>query len=128
MPVFDKHCVSCHGANGKGTMVPGTDIMLAPSLVDSKRVHGPVHQFVPIMVNGLMGPLDGKTYGGGLMAPAEALGIKRDDRLSELLTYLRYAWGKEGTAVQKEDVTKAKRRHADRKTPWTQAELEALTE
>ena len=39
------------------------------------------------------------------MAPAKAFGIEREDRLAELLTYIRYAWGKEGDCVEKETVS-----------------------
>jgi hypothetical protein len=44
----------------------------------------------------MMGPIDGKNYSAGYMAPAKSFGIERDDRLADLISYLRYAWGKEG--------------------------------
>lgn len=74
-----------------------------------------------------MGPLDGKTYQAGFMAPAEALGITRDDRLAETLSFIRYAWGQKGGPVTKADVETAKKKFEERKTPWTQEELEKST-
>ena len=64
---------------------------LAPSLVDSNRVHGNPQQLVPLFFHGLMGPIKGKTYLAGYMAPAKTFGIEREDRLAELLSYIRYA-------------------------------------
>ena len=84
-------------------MVPGTDLAMAPALMGSKRVLGAPHQLIPILINGLTGPLDGKVYTGGYMAPAKALGINRDDRLAELLSYICFAWGQEGASISKND-------------------------
>ena len=42
-----------------------------------------------------------------------------------MLSYIRYAWGGEGEPVTEEQVKAIKKATADRKTPWTQAELEA---
>jgi mono/diheme cytochrome c family protein len=124
--LYFQHCTSCHGADGKGVKIPGTDQYLAPSLVDSKRVHGNPKQLVPLFLNGLMGPIDGKNYSAGYMAPAKAFGIEREDRLAELLTYIRYAWGKEGDCIEKETVSTIRRKHTDRDNPWTDQELKEL--
>jgi mono/diheme cytochrome c family protein len=124
--LYFQHCTSCHGAEGKGVKIPGTDQYLAPSLVDSKRVHGNPEQLVPLFLHGLMGPIEGKNYSAGYMAPAKAFGIEREDRLAELLTYIRYAWGKEGDCVEKETVSTIRRKHTDRDNPWTDQELKEL--
>ena len=124
--LYFQHCTSCHGADGKGVKVPGTDQYLAPSLVDSKRAHGKPEQLVPLFLHGLMGPIEGKNYSAGYMAPAKAFGIEREDRLAELLTYIRYAWGKEGDCVEKETVSTIRRKHTDRDNPWTDQELKEL--
>ena len=123
---YYKHCVTCHGADGQGIQAPGTDLALAPSLVTSKRVHGDPNQLIPVFTNGLLGPIDGKTYAAGYMAPAKALGITRDDRLSELISYIRYAWGKESGTVTKDDVKRIRQKYESRQTPWTDAELKGL--
>ena len=124
--LYFQHCTSCHGADGKGVQVPDTDQYLAPSLVNSKRVHGNPEQLVPLFFHGLMGPIDEKNYSAGYMAPAKAFGIEREDRLAELLTYIRYAWGKEGDCVEKETVSTIRRKHTDRNKPWTDQELKEL--
>jgi putative membrane-bound dehydrogenase-like protein len=124
--LYFQHCTSCHGANGKGVQVPGAEQFLAPSLVDSKRVHGPPEQLIPMFFQGLIGPIDGKTYQAGYMAPAKTFGIEREDRLAELLTYIRYAWGREDGPVEKSTVSKIKKTHEKRSAPWTETELDKL--
>jgi len=124
--LYFEHCTSCHGASGKGVQVPGTDQYLAPSLVDSQRVHGDPEKLIPLFFHGMMGPIEGKNYSAGYMAPAKVFGIEREDRLAELISYIRYAWGKEGSCVEKEVVSQIKRKHQSRTSPWTDGELKSL--
>jgi hypothetical protein len=90
------------------------------------RVKGHPHQLIAVLLHGLTGPIDGKTYQAGFMAPAAALGITRDDRLAELISYLRFTHGNRASSVSKEDVGTIKKRHRERMTPWTDAELRSL--
>jgi hypothetical protein len=106
--------------------VPGTNEYLAPSLFESNRVHGDPEQLIPLFFHGMMGPIDGKNYSAGYMAPAKSFGIERDDRLADLISYLRYAWGKEGDCVEKDLVSQIKRKHQARTSPWTDEELKSL--
>ena len=122
--LYFKSCVTCHGGDGKGIKIAGTDIALAPSLADSKRVHGDPEKLIPIALHGLIGPIDGKAYQAGFMPSFAALGIPREDRSAEILSYIRYAWGAEiREIITKEQIVAAKKKHADRATPWTDAEL-----
>jgi len=123
--LYYKSCVSCHGSDGKGIQIPGVESLLAPSLVDSPRVKGDAEQLVPILLHGLMGPLDGKAYQAGFMAPGEVLGLTRERDIAQVLSYLRYAWGGVGSPITETQVREIKKATADRKTPWTQPELEA---
>jgi len=124
--LYFEHCTSCHGADGQGVQIPGTELYLAPSLVESKRVHGTPEQLIPLFFHGLMGPIEGKTYSAGYMAPAKSFGIEREDRLAELLSYIRYAWGKEGDCIEKDLVSKVRKKHEKRSAPWTDQELKGL--
>ena len=124
--LYFEHCTSCHGADGQGVQVPGTNQYLAPSLVDSRRVHGKPEQLIPLFFHGIMGPIEGKNYAAGYMAPAKALGIEREDRLAELISYIRYAWGKEGDCVEKNLVSEIKKKYQQRSGPWTDQELKKL--
>ena len=110
----------------KGIQVAGTDFRLAPSLVDSPRVRGDPKQLVPILLHGLTGPLDGKTYQAGFMAPAKALGLTRERDLARVLSYVRYAWDNKGGPVTEAEVKTIQKKHAKRTAPWTEAELKQL--
>ncbi len=124
---YFQNCVTCHGGDGKGTSIPGMTNALAPSLADSKRVHGPIDDLMRVMANGLIGPIDGVTYQAGYMAPAHALGITRDDRLAEILSYIRYAWdGKNTTIITKDEVKDWRNKLKARTTPWTDEELKKV--
>ncbi len=125
--LYFQNCVSCHGADGKGIQLEGMTNALAPSLVDSKRVQGPLEELLPVFINGLIGPIEGKTYQAGYMAPAEALGITRDDRLSELVSYIRYAWGNKKGSISKDEVRDLREKHQSRTTPWTDEELKKMS-
>ena len=74
----------------------------------------------------MMGPIEGKNYSAGYMAPAKTFGIERDDRLAELISYIRYAWGKEGDCVEKNLVSEIKKMYQERSNPWTDQELKKL--
>lgn len=123
---YFQSCVSCHGSDGKGTSLPGTELALAPSLAGSKRVKRHPDELLAVMANGLAGPIDGKTYQVGYMAPAHALGITRDDRLAEIVSYIRYAWGNKAAPISQEEVKAARSRWKDRAQPWTDEELKKL--
>ncbi|MEM7392873.1 MAG: cytochrome c, partial [Verrucomicrobiota bacterium] len=121
--IYFRTCVACHGSDGRGANVPGTDLYLAPPLVGSARVQGDPEKQIPILINGLIGPIDGKTYQTGFMAPAKSFGIVRDDRLAEVISYIRYAWGQEKPPVSKELVKQLRMKYEKRTVPWTLEEL-----
>lgn len=124
---YYQYCISCHGADGKGMKVTGVKQPLAPALAGSKRVQGNANQLIPVFINGLMGPIEGKDYAAAYMAPAKALGITRDDRLAEILSYIRYAWGNEASPISKDEVTEVRKQFQDRATPWSDKELNNLS-
>ena len=57
------------------------------------------------------------------MAPAAALGIVRDDRLAEVLSYIRFAWDQNLPPIDTETVKRICQKHEKRATPWTLEEL-----
>mgnify|MGYP000616096476 FL=1 len=79
-----------------------------------------------MLINGLVGPIEGRTYEGAMMVPAASLGLTRDDRLAEVISFIRFAWGNEAPSVTKENVAASRRLHGARATPWTDSELKNL--
>ena len=123
--LYFQTCVACHGPDGKGTSVPGSEIAIAPPLAGSARVMGHPSGLLPVFMNGLMGPIQGKTYQAAFMAPAAALGVVRDDRLAEIVSFIRYAWGNNASGVSADEVKAARNAAKSRQTPWTDQELGA---
>ena len=123
MSAGEKHykslCFACHGADGEGTPMVGTNTTLAPSLKDSKRVIGDKTTLIKIALHGLVGPVDGKTYPGAM----ESLAGHNNKYLSEVLTYIRNSWGNNAELINEQEVHKVRRQNPKRKTPWTLAEL-----
>ena len=94
--------------------------MKAPSFVGSARVQGHQDYVIKAILHGLTGPLDGRTY-SDVMVP---MGSNRDDWVAAAASYLRTNFGNSASFVTPADVARV-RAAIDRKTPWTQGELEA---
>ena len=117
--IYMTRCLSCHQANGEGMA------SVFPPLVDSEWVTGDKEPLIGIILHGVMGKMEvnGVTYSGA-MPPWG--GFLSDEETAALLTYIRNSWGNEASEVTAEEVTQVREAHADRKTPWTAEELEAL--
>lgn len=114
--VYTQQCAICHQANGMG--VPG----VYPPLVGSDWVVSSEERLIRVLLHGLVGEIQvlGNTYNGNMPAFA-ALG---DERVAQVLTYIRQDWGNDAEPITAEQV-RAAREASPRTTPWTQDELEA---
>lgn len=123
MTTGDKHykslCFACHGNDGLGTPMAGTDITLAAPLAGSPRVKGDKQKLIKIALHGLTGPLDGKTYPGAM----ESLASHDDEYIASVLTYIRNTWGNSARMITKKDVADVRKKNRRRKSPWTLEEL-----
>ncbi|MCA8972415.1 MAG: c-type cytochrome [Planctomycetes bacterium] len=116
---FVAHCVQCHQADGRG------QAGLAPSLHDSPIVLGPAARQIRVVLHGLTGPVEiaGKTQ----ELTMEPLGPKLNDRqIAAILTFTRRSWGHTATAVDPQEVTRARSATGERKLPWTREELSKI--
>lgn len=113
-------CQTCHQPTGMG--VPGA----FPPLVNSERVNGDPERVIRIVLHGLQGPIEGTTYPA--VMPAFGLGSPynwNDQRISEVLTYIRSEWGHEASPITAEEVTAIRTAVGARAQPWTLDELNA---
>lgn len=83
--IFKQLCATCHGPDGKGINVAGSSQMPAPPLVGSPRVRGDKTLVIQLLLNGMKGPVDGKTYTD--MMPA--MGSNDDKWIASVLSYIR---------------------------------------
>ncbi len=119
--IFRELCFTCHGHDGKGMPLAGAapGATLAPPLSGSKTVNGPVEGLVSVLLHGISGPLDGKTY-EAQMVP---LGTNPDRYLASVGSYVRNSFSNRGSILTVEEVAKVRQATKDRAAAWTQEEL-----
>tara|TARA_R110002072_G_scaffold46591_2_gene128879 strand:- start:59411 stop:62050 length:2640 start_codon:yes stop_codon:yes gene_type:complete len=118
--IYKSLCFSCHGNDGEGMPVPGAEkTTLAPTLIGSPRVLGSKQRVARIVLQGLMGPVDGKTYPGVMAAMAE----NDDEWIADALTYVRNSWGNEAGMVTKQEIATIRSELKRRRMPWTLSQL-----
>lgn len=114
-------CITCHGSDGKGMASPDKNgLKLAPALAGSLRVRGHRERLTRILLNGLIGPVDKKTYAGGLMLP---MGANSDKWIADVATYIRNSFGNQGALIEAPDVKRIRDASQKRVGPWTLFEL-----
>ena len=111
-------CMACHQPTGAG-LPP-----VFPPITKSPYVSGSAERLASIILKGNAGPftIEGKPYNN--IMPAQEL-MMDDAKIASIMTYVRANFGNSAPAVTPEVVASARKKYADRKTPWTQPELDA---
>lgn len=109
--VYQRVCATCHLPSGKGQEG------VARSLVGSEWALGQEKDLARIL-------LDGKEGEIGLMPPQRSL--LSNEEIAAVLTYIRNAWGNEGSPVSPSTVEDVRQATASRKKPWTEEELRII--
>ncbi len=122
--VYESLCISCHGPDGLG--VKAADTLLAPPLAKSAWMvsNGNVPALARILLKGQTGPIDGISYGAGLMPPLEK--THTDEQLAQVLTYAGERWHAWTRPLTAPDITKIRQETTTRTDPWSHEELKAL--
>jgi mono/diheme cytochrome c family protein len=110
--IFQDNCAACHGIDGGGTP------QLAPPLAGSPRLKGDPAMAIRILLHGLTGPVDGKTYNGP-MAPQAGYS---DEELADVLSYVREHLNGSGT-IWRGNIRRVREKYKDRTAYWTMEEL-----
>ncbi len=111
-------CIACHQPTGMG--LPA----VFPPLTKSPYVNGSPERFASIILKGNAGPftVDGKPF-NQIMPGQEA--VLTDEKIAAVMTFVRANFGNTSGPVTAAVVAAARKKYADRKTPWAQAELDA---
>ncbi len=111
-------CIACHQPTGMG-LPP-----VFPSLVKSDYVNGSPERLTAMVLKGINPPFKYKdiTYAVP-MIPQEA--VLTDDKIASVLTFVRASFENSAAPVTGAFVSDTRKKFIDRKTPWTQAELDA---
>jgi mono/diheme cytochrome c family protein len=113
-------CSACHNADGQG--LPLGDKKMAPSLVGSKIVNGDPSLLALVILKGIK--KEGAEY-MGMMAALE-LAYPDDQKLADVMTYVRQSFGNTAAAVTVEDAAKYRAQWQDVKEPVSRAKLAEL--
>ncbi len=113
--LYANNCAVCHQAAGTG--LPGA----FPPLAGSPWVAGGPERIVKIAHYGIAGEIEvlGQKYNGAMPNIAEGLS---DQKLADLVTYVRQAWGNKADPVTPEQV-KAIRKETGKRGGYTPAEM-----
>ncbi|SMC87296.1 DUF7133 domain-containing protein [Pedobacter nyackensis] len=117
--IFNQLCATCHGADGKGVAIGGKN-MVAPALANSSNVTGDPEKLIKILLHGLSGPINGKTYPDVM----PALGANDDDYIASVISFIRNDIGNKASVVKPADVKKVRQETNGRDKSWTKTELE----
>ncbi len=115
---YDALCMNCHQPNAKG--LPG----IYPPLAGSEWVTGDKAALIKMLLHGLSGPITvkGEPYGTGNPIPMPPSGLD-DQKIADVLTYIRSSFGNQADAVTAEEVRTLREKHRARTTLWTVPEL-----
>ncbi len=111
-------CVACHQPTGTG--LPA----VFPPLVKTPYVNESPERFAAIILKGNAGPftVEGKPFNNVMPAQEATL---TDEKIAAIMTFVRASFGNASSPVAAAVVTAARKKFADRKTSWTQPELDA---
>jgi len=100
--VYDRFCVSCHQADGKG------DGQRFPPVAGSEWVKGDKEKLIRVILEGLQGPItvSGKGY-NNVMPPHNFL---RDGQVAEVLTFIRQNFGNDADEITPLEVYSVRRK------------------
>lgn len=117
-------CFACHGNEGRGTPAEGLPggATLAPPLAGSPVVLGPPEQSILVLLHGLTGPVDGKTY----ITQMVPMATNSDHWIASVLSYIRNSFGNQAPFITAQEVARLRAATKDRKTSPTREEVKAL--
>jgi mono/diheme cytochrome c family protein len=119
--VFLANCAVCHQATGLGSASQGY-----PPLAGSEFTNEGSLRNAMIVMKGLQGPVTvkGQKFGSAVMQPWESLG---DQKVADVLTYVRQEWGNKGSPVSKEQIAELRKKLAGHPAAFTEADLQAVS-
>ena len=118
--IFSANCQTCHQANGEG--VAGQ----YPPLAGSEFTTGGSRRPAMIVLKGLTGPVTvkGQKYGTAVMQPWDK--TLTDQKIADVLTYERSAWGNNASAVTAEQVAALRKELASHPESFTEPDILAV--
>lgn len=103
--IFKQLCSNCHGEGGKGISIGGNQ-MPAPPLAGSPRLRGDKIMDIQLLLHGLKGPVDGKSYPNTMPSFA----TQNDEWIASVLSYVRNSseLGNNSSIVTAQEIKKVR--------------------
>lgn len=121
--LYSTYCQACHGNEGEGIR------SLGPPLSGSQWVTGDQDRALAIVLYGFTGPVvvGSRLYkepeiGGEMPAFSENSEVSDAD-IAQILSFVRNSWGNQAPKIEKEQVSRVRKRYAGRRQPFTANEL-----
>jgi len=126
---FRSLCANCHGPSGEG-VATGNGTTAAPPLVGANPLQfSEKYMAIRILLGGLTGPVEGKTYSSEMPSMA----ANSDGWIADVLSYARYQFGNKSASkkntspiVKRDEVKKMREEMKGRTKPWTLEELKKI--
>ncbi|HYG75436.1 MAG TPA: discoidin domain-containing protein [Planctomycetota bacterium] len=122
--IYKELCFGCHGYDGKGMPMQGAPAgtTMAPPLGGSKTLMRDKDAVIYVLLHGMSGPIEGKTYDAQMVSMA----TNDDAWIAAAGSYVRNSFGNRGALIKPEDVKRLRAATKDRTKPWTVEELMAV--
>ncbi|QDK77281.1 c-type cytochrome [Spirosoma sp. KCTC 42546] len=117
--IYNELCSQCHGNNGMGTPA-GNGRLLAPALAGSQHIQSHPEYAIRVVLHGLEGAIDGKTYSGGMMASMKE---QSDEWVADVLSYIRNGLSNDASLISPQQVATVRKKTADQKGAYQYAQL-----
>jgi mono/diheme cytochrome c family protein len=98
--IYNELCSQCHGNNGMGTPA-GDGKLLAPALAGSIRIQAHPEYAIKVVLHGMDGAIEGKTYAGNMMAPMKD---QSDQWVADVISYIRNGLSNDASLVTPQQV------------------------
>lgn len=114
--VFKLNCATCHQESGLG--IAG----MYPPLAKSEYVNGGSTRLGMILLKGIQGKItvEGHDFGAAVMPAWDKLS---DQKIADVLTYVRQAWGNKATEITPEEIAAARKQFSGQTEFWTEPDL-----
>ncbi|MEI6714051.1 MAG: discoidin domain-containing protein [Verrucomicrobiota bacterium] len=118
--IFNELCFSCHNPDGKGTPMEGKPgVTMAPPLAGSRTVTGPEERLMAVLLKGLGGPINGKTYDAQMVT----MESNDDNWIASVASYVRNSFGNKASTVSPKQVAALRAKLKTRTAAFTIEEL-----
>jgi mono/diheme cytochrome c family protein len=108
--IYNELCSQCHGKNGMGT--PAGDKLMAPALAGSQRIQSHPEYAIRVLLHGMDGAIEGKTYTGNMMAPMKD---QSDEWVADVMSFVRNGLSNDASVITPAQVAQVRKKTENQK-------------